>query len=214
MEVESLRADKAWLDSRVPLNVDVMHTARLLRGRRTARMPHSVTLMPILYVLSGLPATGKTTLAKLLSRRLRAAYLRIDIIEQALRDLAAVDVQGEGYELAYRIAEDTLHVGVEVVADCCNPIGITRTEWKQVAARAGCLCRNIEILCSDQFEHRRRAEARPATIQGLTPPTWEEIQTREYEPWEECRIVIDTAGQSEEDAFSELLRKLAYPLPD
>lgn len=76
---------------------------------------------PTLYIFSGLPATGKSTLAELLARRLGAAYVRIDTIEQALRDLCSVDVQGEGYRLAYRVAADNLRLGISVVADSCNP---------------------------------------------------------------------------------------------
>jgi predicted kinase len=39
-----------------------------------------------LIVFGGLPATGKTTIARELTRRLAATYLRIDMIEQRLRD--------------------------------------------------------------------------------------------------------------------------------
>ena len=165
--------------------------------------------MPLLYIFSGLPATGKTTLAMRLSRRVRAAYLRIDTIEQALRDLTSLDVQAEGYEMAYRIAEDSLRVGVDVVADCCNPVESSRSDWKEVAVRAGCHCRNIEVVCSNLVEHRQRAEMRPSPVAGLQLPTWREIQTREYDPWKVQRLIIDTAGSSEEDSFADLLRKLA-----
>ena len=72
---------------------------------------------PTLYIFSGLPATGKSTLAELLARRVGAAYVRIDTIEQALRDLCSVDVQGEGYRLAYRLAADNLRLAGRVILD-------------------------------------------------------------------------------------------------
>ena len=40
---------------------------------------------PSLVVFSGLPGTGKTTVAKALAATLGAVYLRIDTIEQAMK---------------------------------------------------------------------------------------------------------------------------------
>lgn len=64
--------------------------------------------MPTLYVYSGLPGTGKTTLAKRLSQHFLATYLRIFAAEQAMRDLFDIQLKGEGYSLSYRIAGDNL----------------------------------------------------------------------------------------------------------
>ncbi len=44
-------------------------------------------MKPTLFILSGLPAAGKSTLSKLISQEYGAVYLRIDTIEQGLRDL-------------------------------------------------------------------------------------------------------------------------------
>jgi predicted kinase len=162
-----------------------------------------------LYIFGGLPGSGKTTLAQLLARRVGAAYLRIDTIEQSLRDLCAIDVQGEGYRIAYRVASDILHTGVSVAADSCNPIELTRREWERVAVEAGVRFVNIEVVCSDIREHRRRVETRPSTVPGLRLPTWHEVETREYHDWTVERLVVDTAGRSESECIEELLSNLS-----
>ena len=168
----------------------------------------------MLYIFSGLPGSGKSTLSKWLSAHVGAVYVRIDTIEQALRDLCAFDVQGEGYGLAYRIARDNLRLGASVVADSCNPIELTRREWERVARESGAGYVNIEVVCSDAGEHRRRAEERATEVAGLKQPTWDEIVHREYDAWTVDRFVVDTAGRSIADCERDLLSRLSAAAND
>lgn len=170
-------------------------------------MPDATT-NACLLIFSGLPASGKSTLAKAAARELGAMYLRIDTIEQALRDLCDVDVEGEGYRLAYRVASDNLRLGTSVVSDSCNPIELTRDEWESVATDTGSAFVNIEVHCSDQAEHRRRVESRTTEVAGLQLPTWREVQRRRYDEWKRERLVIDTAGRSVAESEDELFRHL------
>src|SRR6266545_8197599 len=119
----------------------------------------------MLIVLSGLPGTGKTTIARELAHELAAVYLRIDSIEQSIRD-AGRPVEGEGYRVAYAVAEDNLRLGRIVIADCVNPWPLTRGEWRSVADRADVRAADVEVVCSDTDEHRRRVESRTADIAG------------------------------------------------
>jgi len=161
-------------------------------------------MKPRLFVFSGLPGVGKSTLARLVAEEHGAAWLRVDTIEQALRDLCGYNPQSEGYRLAYRIAADNLRAGVSVVADSCNPIELTRREWEAVAADNDAQSVNIEVICSDRDEHRRRIETRPSEVDGLKLPTWADVEAREYHPWTDGHIVIDTAGKTPEESFKEL----------
>lgn len=172
-----------------------------------------MTGTPVLYVFAGLPGAGKTSLAQRLAAEVGATYLRIDTIEQALRDLCGVDVEGEGYRLAYRVAADNLALGLSVVADSCNPIALTRTEWRQVAEDRGARSVDIEVVCSDAAEHRRRVETRTSTIAALQLPSWEQVVAREYHPWQTDRILIDTAGRTVDACLVELILELAGALP-
>jgi predicted kinase len=162
-----------------------------------------------LYIFAGLPGSGKTTLSQGLASRLGAAHLRIDTIEQVLRDLCSLEVQGEGYRLAYRVAGDILRNGVSVAADSCNPIELTRREWEQVAREAGAPYVNIEVICSDSVEHRQRVEHRVPTVPGLRLPTWQEVMGREYHEWTVNRVVLDTAGRRTEECIDALLAELS-----
>lgn len=176
-------------------------------------MKHHARAAPVLYIFGGLPGGGKSSLAKRLARELDAVYLRIDTIEQALRDLCAIDVEGEGYRLAYRVASDNLRLGLNVVADSCNPIELTRREWEGAARDAGAQHCNIEVVCSDPAEHRGRIEGRISEVPGLKLPTWRDVERREYHPWTIDRLVIDTAGRSEAEAAEDLMSMLQDAKP-
>ncbi|AWL79039.1 AAA family ATPase [Capnocytophaga canimorsus] len=165
-------------------------------------------MRPILFVFSGLPASGKSTLSKWIVSKFIAVYLRIDTIEQGLRDLCNVNVEGEGYRMAYRIAKDNLLLGMNVVADCCNPIALTRDEWRNIAHNTNSFLINIEIVCSDKEEHHRRVFNRISEIENLKLPNWEAISEYHYENWTENRIQIDTSHKTIEECVRELFSKI------
>lgn len=161
-------------------------------------------IKPLSFIFSGLPASGKSALAKLLAKEYDAVYLRIDTVEQGLRDICGLDVQGEGYRLSYQIAADNLKLGHNVVADSCNPIALTRVEWQEVATENGSQYVNIEVVCSDEKEHKKRVETRSSEVKDLKLPTWKEVKNREYHSWDSERIIIDTANKTAEESFQEL----------
>jgi predicted kinase len=166
--------------------------------------------MAMLIVLGGLPGTGKTAIAREIARVLNAVYVRIDSIEQAIRTSGVLGrpIDDTGYCVAQVIAEDNLRVGRNVVADCVNPIQISRDAWIAVANRAQARTVEVEIVCSDPQQHRHRVENRVSDISGLKLPSWDDVISREYEPWQREHIVIDTARRTVSDSVSELLRLL------
>jgi predicted kinase len=113
-----------------------------------------------------------------------------------------------GYRVAYAIAEDNLRLGRTVIADSVNPLPLTRDAWIGVADRARVGAAEVEVICSDPQQHRQRVETRRTDISGLRLPTWEEVVSREYEPWEREHIVIDTTGRRVAENVQELREAL------
>ncbi len=162
----------------------------------------------MLIILSGRSGTGKTTIARELARQINAVHLRIDSIEQPLRD-AGYAIEDAGYRVAYAIAEDNLRLGSTVIADSVNPWPLTRDAWRAVAERAAAEALEVEIECSDAAEHRRRVDTRASDIAGLRLPEWQDAVDRDYRPWTRDRIVIDTAGATIEESVARLRMSIA-----
>jgi predicted kinase len=164
----------------------------------------------VLIILAGLPGSGKSTLGRELARRTGATYLRIDTMEQAIvrSSLGVPTAEEAGYLAGYAVAVDNLRLGRTVVADSVNSIGLSRTGWHDTAAEAGCTAMDVEVICSDPVEHRRRVETRAVDIEGLTQPTWQEVVDREYDPWDQDHVIIDTAGRDVAQCIDELLARL------
>ncbi len=149
---------------------------------------------------------GKTAVARELARQLGAVYIRIDSIEQAILDsgMAGPALNDAGYRVGYAVAADNLRVGRTVIADSVNPIAISRDAWVEVARRAQVGAVEIEVVCSDTNEHRRRLETRITDFPGSRPLTWHEVVSREYHAWNREHVVIDTSVLSVEQSVQIL----------
>ena len=175
----------------------------------------SVACAPVLIVVGGLPATGKSTVASALARQAGFTFVRVDRIEQAIIDSAGPGqplrqpLGPVGYTVAYGVAAEQLGLGISVVAECVNPLGVTRDAWRDIAAGHGARLVEVELVCTDQAAHRERAMTREVDIRGLRLPDWEQITSREYEPWDRGHLVIDTATRTPAEAVAAILAAIS-----
>ena len=163
----------------------------------------------MLIALSGLPGTGKTTIARLLAQRLPAVHVRVDTIEQALLRTAGMAPLGaEGYVVAYGVAADNLRLGHRVIADCVNAVQVSRDAWKHVAKECSVGYLPVHLVCSDAVEHRRRLSERQADIKGHVLPSWEHVSASPFDPPAPGVLSVDTCVCNAESAV-ELIRRLS-----
>ncbi len=154
----------------------------------------------MLIVFGGLPGTGKSLLSQRVARHLQLTWLRIEAIEAALWRAGVPPSAGTGlgaYAVAHTVAQAQLHLGRGVVVDAVNPVDAARQGWRDLASAQGMPLRVIEIICSDPAEHQRRVENRAPQQDQPAMPTWADVLNRDYEPWTEPRLTVDTVDEPE-----------------
>jgi predicted kinase len=148
-----------------------------------------------LIVLSGLPGSGKTTLAEGLSHTLSRPIFSVDPIEAAMWQggLARESTGIAAYDVAIKLADQHLRLGHSVIVDAVNPVEAPRAAWRNLAAKHRADLKIIECVCADEVVHRRRIEARIRNIQGMPEVTWAQVQKRRaaYQDWTDVRLILD-----------------------
>ncbi|MEM9975198.1 MAG: AAA family ATPase [Pseudomonadota bacterium] len=162
-----------------------------------------------LIAFSGLPGTGKSTVARALAADLGAVWLRVDSAEAAIAGsaLAPPDLMDAGYAALYALSQDNLALGHTVITDAVNPINLTREAFANAAIEAGARFTQVEVICSDAAEHRARIEARH--VRDARTPDWATVAARAYDPHTDPHLVIDTADDTPAASLAKLHALLA-----
>lgn len=163
-----------------------------------------------LITVSGLPGTGKSTIAEGLARVFEIPVLSIDPIEAAMwrSGLAPSDTGIAAYRVTEAMAAENLKKGLSVIIDAVNPVEDAREMWRALANQHGVSLKCIEIVCSDETMHRQRVESRVRNIDGMPEISWDRVVERmaEYEPRADDRLILDSATNGP-DRLVELATK-------
>jgi predicted kinase len=163
----------------------------------------AATHPPSLIVFSGLPGSGKSTLARLVAESKAAVWLRVDAIEAATLQAGvprSFETGLAAYIVAHDLARDHLQLGRSAVIDAVNGVEEARAMWRDLSKETGARLFLLEVVCSDVQEHRRRVESRSAATPPLPAPTWQEVLAREFQPWKEPVLRVDSVHPPNESA--------------
>ena len=160
-----------------------------------------------LIVFSGLPGTGKSTLAEALGRDFGIPvfakdWLEATLLRSGLKPARENNSLGfAGYELLLTLAERQLMLGQSVILDSVAAAQTIRSAWHKLAEQYHADWRVIECFCSDESLHRTRLKGRKRDIPGWHELEWSEVERvkRYYTSWTGERLVLDMANSLTEN---------------
>ncbi|WP_165807183.1 AAA family ATPase [Nocardioides currus] len=150
--------------------------------------------------MTGLPGSGKSTVAHRIAGELGCAVISVDTIERGLHDAGVDSAQPVGlaaYAVANRLVDVQLSLGHTVVADAVNDHPEARQAWLDLAERHGVDLRVVHVRCSDETLHRQRLETRDHELREVP---WERVVALKdaWTPWPVETELVETSGHANE----------------
>ena len=165
-----------------------------------------------LIVLTGLPGTGKSTIAEAVARELKIPVFAKDWLEATLRRSEfrtgdeTKNLGFAAYELLTMLAERQLMLNQSVILDSVASMENIRAQWRELAKKYGARWRVIECVWSNENAHRAFLAQRNRYIPGWHELEWKDVERVKtyYAKWNEERLVLDAANIVQENMAAAL----------
>jgi predicted kinase len=157
---------------------------------------------PQLIVLSGLPGSGKSTIAERLAERLHLTVFSVDPIESAIVKAGiqrSFETGVAAYLVAEALASEQLKLGNSVIIDAVNAEEEGKDVWRGLARKHKLELIVLQVIVSDRALHKQRIESRVRGLLGFSEVTWERVEAREkvFTAWTEPTLQLDSARDLE-----------------
>lgn len=172
--------------------------------------------MAQLIVFSGLPGTGKSTIAEAVGRTLNVPVFAKDWLEATLKrnqltpaNETSPNLGYVGYELLTVLAERQLMLGQSAILDSVASVEPVRQQWRELAQTYSADWYVVECICSDEARHRQRLEGRKRNITGWHELTWADVARVKgyFAAWDEPRLIVDSM-ESVDDNVAKIVAYL------
>jgi predicted kinase len=161
-----------------------------------------------LIIISGLPGSGKSTIAKSLAAKLSVPLFSVDPIEAAIIKSGlkrSFETGLAAYLVAEALAGEQLKCRLSVIIDAVSPVQEARDMWHNLVRTHHATLIIIECVLEREM-HKKRIESRIRNMYGIPEVSWQDVEDRRktYLPWKEERLVLDTATTHENNVEKAL----------
>lgn len=153
--------------------------------------------MTDLVIFSGLPGTGKSTLAERLARQLRRPLLCIDDVIGEMPQNAGVPFWDSRVAVLLEVVNTQLKLGLDVIVDSVF-MNMDRHHAQKLARKHNARFLPIYVYISDEAVWKQRVETRFEKLKNPDVATWERImhQRQRFREWEPgTALFIDTLDE-------------------
>jgi hypothetical protein len=216
---DSVHVVTCAVQPQAPHRISSTRTLALIPTILAPRLPADFTGSPPLpgqgaasrlIVFSGVPGTGKSTLADAAGRRLRVPVFAADWLLGSLTPFGGYHLDRPldiGTEMLTTLAFRQLQLGQSAILDHPAEDPADRTRWRTLARAAGAEFRVVVCTCSDRQAHQARLERRERGIPGWHQGgNWANVERRlaTFPPWTGDVLIIDAVRPLEENLAAVL----------